>query len=69
MESHLILSLDDDDRHWGGGPAVLGGEGLVAVPQDDDLKENDKDFIICKQLHCIQFDFLRPKKQLAAACS
>lgn len=37
--SHLILSLDDDDGHGGGRPAVLGRERLVTVPQDDDLTE------------------------------
>lgn len=40
--SYFILSLDDDDRHWGGGPAVLGGQRLVTVPQDNNLKERRK---------------------------
>lgn len=45
-DSHLVLPLDDDDRHWGGGPAVLGREGLVTVPQNDDLKRWRNGFII-----------------------
>ena len=39
--AHLTLSLDDDDGHRGGRPAVLRGQRLVAVPQDDDLKERE----------------------------
>lgn len=44
-EAHLVLPLDDDDRHRGGRPAVFGRQGLVAVPQDDDLKGSGRDWI------------------------
>lgn len=39
VSSHLVLPLDDDDGHGGGGPAVLGGERFVTIPQNDDLRK------------------------------
>lgn len=37
--AHLVLPFDDDDGYGSGGPAVLGGEGLVTVPQHNNLEE------------------------------
>lgn len=39
VSSHLVLPLDDDDGHGGGGPAVLGGERFVTIPQYNDLRK------------------------------
>lgn len=41
VSSHLVLPLDDDDGHGGGGPAVLGGERFVTIPQNDDLRKKN----------------------------
>lgn len=46
LRTHLILPLDDDDGHRGGRPAVLRGERLVAVPQDNDLRGTIKKSLI-----------------------
>lgn len=39
-DPHLALPLYDDDGNGGGRPSVLGWEGPVTIPQDNDLKED-----------------------------
>ena len=38
-QAHLVFSLDDNDGHGGGRPAVLSRERLVTVPQHNDLRQ------------------------------
>lgn len=62
--AHLVLPLDDDDGHRGGRPAVLRGQRLVTVPQDNNLKGGTE-----RGLHiCIVIN-TTPSTQLVAASS
>lgn len=53
VQTHLIFTLDDDDWHWGGRPAVLGGKRLVTVPENNNLKEKKKKDEMSYYLHQI----------------
>lgn len=37
-QTYLALSFDDDDRHSSGRPAMFGRQGLVTIPQNNDLQ-------------------------------